>query len=124
VGSDLQAARVGHRRSWLDGNGFARIDTDTGPEGHRGVPAVLFGEDQLEIDRNTERLSRRGEHRERLVTPKLDHLPAPRLHALSRDLREGRRQLRCGLAPVRLREARVATDVRDHERPDLRVTHR
>ena len=75
----------------------------------------LVGERELQRDRGTDRLTRRAEDGERLVPPQLDHLAAVSLHALARDLRERRREVRGRLVATRLGERRVAADVRDQK---------
>jgi hypothetical protein len=57
---------------------------------------------------------------QRLVTTELDYLTAARAHRLARELGEPGGKLSGLLVTVRLRERRVAADVRDQKRPDDR----
>jgi hypothetical protein len=80
--------------------------------------AEVTVEHLLELDRGPEGSPGRGEHRQRLIAPQLDQLPASRLHALLDDLGEPGGQPGRRLVAAFLGELGVAADVGDQERPD------
>ena len=72
----------------------------------------------LQLDGAAKRLAGGVKDAERLVAAKLDHLAAGRRHRLAGELGEPGREPAGLLVAVRLREGRVAADVRDQERAD------
>ena len=103
----------------LDRNRLTGVQPD--PDGEReirGGPRRLK-EARLQVDRRPDGLTGGTEHRERFVSPQLDHGAVPGLNVLSNDVGEPRRQT-CGrfIAPL-LGEHGVPANVRDHEDSDL-----
>ncbi len=96
--------------------GLAGVDPDPDVQREIGIGIRLLRELPLEVHRGSDRLPRRLEDNERLVTPDLDQLPAAKPCSLVDDVAELRRQPRGGLIPVLLREAGVAADVCDQKR--------
>ena len=66
---------------------LAGIEADADVQRQYRIEGDLVRERQLELDRRTERVARRGEDRERLVAAKLDDLAAVRLDAFAGESR-------------------------------------
>ena len=105
--------------SALHGHGLPGVQSDAHHEREGGVGQRLLDEPPLEIHGRADGLPGRSEDGEGLVPSQLDHRATPALHALPGELGELRGQLGGGLVPSLLSEQRVATHVRDQERPDL-----
>ena len=104
----------------LHRHGLAHVNADADQERQLRPGGGLLRADGYQLRRRADRLSGRGEHCERLVTAQLDHVPAARFHRVSREVGE-RLGEPCRLCIATLpREPRVAADVGDQERPDLR----
>ena len=127
-GGDHDLARRGHgaeprggvqRRApepVLDRDRLAGVDPDADVKGQGRVGGLLLCAGREQLDRGAHGLDGRGEHRERLVAAKLDHLPAARRDGIAGEVGEPDHEPRRLRIAVLAREARVAADVGDQER--------
>ena len=107
----------------LDGNGLSYVDPDPDGKLERGVRSALVGERRLDIDRGSNSLGRGLEDGERLIAPEFEDPPAPRFDRISREVCESLSQYRrCRVAAL-TRERRIAANISDEERSELRDRH-
>ena len=100
----------------LDGDRLTGVDPDADVQRQRRIGRVLLRAQRLELERGPHRLRGNGEHAQRLVAAKLEHLAAAGLDGVARQVGEHAREP-CGRrVAVLAREPRVSADVRDHER--------
>ena len=105
----------------LDLDGLAGIESDPDRERELGIGEGLLDEPLLEVGGRSDRLTRRAEDAHGLVATKLEELATSTLHDLAHEPGELRRQLPGRLVAPLLREDRLAADVGDQERPDVKV---
>jgi hypothetical protein len=106
-------------KATLDRNGFASIQPNANRQWQLWMLERLLDEALLEVEGGTDRVARRGKDTERLVPSELEERSTARLHDLSRDVRELRRELGGRFVASLLREQGVPADVCDEERPDV-----
>jgi hypothetical protein len=106
----------------LDRYRLARVEPDPDRERKGWIGDRLHDEALLQSHGPSDRGARRAEDDQSLVTAQLEHLPPVILHHRAGHLREAPRQARGVLAPPFLCEGRVAADVGDQERVDVRVS--
>ena len=99
----------------LDLNRLAGIQPD--PHGEREIRSRqrLLKKTRLQLDRRPDRLTRRTEDREGLVSPQLGHRAFPSLHLFANDVGEPSRERRTRLVTALLGEDGVSAYVRDQE---------
>ncbi len=98
-------------------DGLAGVEPDPDAERQCRIGGGLVRERGLQLDGGAEGPAGRVEDGQRLVAAQLDELAAPRLDSLGDDLGEPARQSGGRVVAVERREARVAADVSDEERP-------
>jgi hypothetical protein len=105
--------------STLDGDRLTDVEPDADAERRCGVFGAFAREACLEVDSRTDRAARRLKDRQGLVAAKLEELATRQRDLLANDPGELPREPRRRDVAVFLRKARVATYVRDQERPYL-----
>jgi hypothetical protein len=105
----------------LDLDRLAGVEADPDRKGQLGIGEGLLDEPLLELDGRADRLARRAEDAERLVSAELQERAAAGHDPFAGDPGELRRQLAGRLVAPLLREERVAAHVRDQEGPDVDV---
>jgi hypothetical protein len=104
----------------FDRDSLACVDADADEERQGRVCSRRVGIGPLKGNRRPQGLPRRVEHAERLVAAKLENGSASRVDTLTGTRGEAPGKPPGLLVAVLLRERRVATDVRDQERPNTR----
>ena len=105
----------------LQGDRLSGIEPDPDGEREGRIGDRLLQEPILGVRGCEDRLARRVEGGEGLVSAKLDHRAAVLVDHFPGNVGEARRQLGRGLVASLLREQGVAANVGDQERPDVDV---
>ena len=103
----------------FQGDRLSGIEPDTHGEREGRIGDRLLQEPILGVRGREDRLARRVEGGEGLVSPELDHRAAVLLDHFPGNVGEARGQFGRGLIASLLREQRVAANVGDQERPDV-----